>query len=137
MAALLQRHGNLRKSALPSGDRASILDLSATAFVELKAIVSRDPDGDSLLYLPAPALSGAFPSGRLLVTDAMNRDAAWIARSTRRGRVSSLTLALPVAFAEDGRAFALRGSFVDYSEGEWKCRRFDRWDLWEASTLAR
>ena len=100
-------------------------------------MTARATGTDAIVYLPNPVLAVAASGGRLLVTDAIDRDSTWIAEHTYRGRVSAVLLILPAAFADDGRAATLRASFMDYRPQEWALQRIDGWDFWQVGDLPR
>jgi uncharacterized SAM-binding protein YcdF (DUF218 family) len=133
--AALQRHYFMRRSVSPSAGHTSITDISPAAQAELRRIDAAAVGTDAILYLPKPELSVLVQQSRIIVTDAMDREAAWFESRSRRGRVSSLTLALPETFARDGRGVALRRSFTDYPDSSWTCRSVHGWDFWQASAF--
>lgn len=134
LGALLQRHLTLGHRFFPAENGVAVSDVPRPVLAEIFRVARAGDDGRSLLYLPNPTLAVPGPPGRLLVTDAIDRDAAWIAAQPRHGRVPRLTLVLPARFDPDGRAAALRASFVDYRPDEWTRRRLDDWDFWQART---
>lgn len=137
IGASWQRHRTLHRLGSAVVQRVSIPDLSIAAARALQQAAASASGTDAIVYLPNPVLTVAASGGRLLVTDAVDRDSTWIARHTYRGRVSAVLLVLPTAFASDDRAASLRASFLDYRPQDWTHQRIDGWDFWQAGALAR
>lgn len=137
VGASWQRHRTLHRLGIAVVHRVSIPDLSVAAARALQQATASTIGTDAIVYLPNPVLTVAASGGRLLVTDAVDRDSTWIAQRPYRGRVSAVLLVLPSAFANDDRAASLRASFLDYRPQEWTHQRIDGWDFWQAGELAR
>ena len=135
IGAALQRHHFMRHSVYPSAGHISITDMPPAAQAELRRIDATAIGTDQVIYLPKPELSVLVHHARLIVNDAVTREAAWFASLSYKGRVSSLTLVLPAIFNRDGRGVAARNSFTDYPESCWTRRSVQGWDFWQASFL--
>ncbi len=135
LGAFAQRVDNIRQQALRLPNGISLTGLDSAMLARMEQLDS--PDAGRLVYLPQPEMALLMSRARLLPTDAVIHDRAWLAIDTRHGRVAELILVLPAGFAHDGRADTIRGSFVDYTDDEWQRTRVGAWDFWRAASPAR
>ncbi len=132
IAAAFQRHYSLSRHVYAAGDHSAIADLTPAAQAELRHLDKAAGGTNAILYLSRAELSALVHSARLIVTDASDHNAAWLAAQPRHGRVALLTLVLPATFDQDGRGSVLRASFIDYPAAVWTCHSVDGWDFWQA-----
>lgn len=130
LGATMQRVVNIRRHGIRLASGISLTGLDPAVLARLRLIDSDPATG--LVYLPQPELALIMQQARVLPTDAVIHDIAWLAADTRAGRVSGLHLVLPSLFALDGRAAAIRASFTGYAEHEWRHTRISDWDFWQA-----
>ncbi len=130
--AALQRAHSLHERTYPAGNHAALSDMPATARIELQRLASEIASVDGVLFISSPETSAVLPPCRLIATDAADRTIAWIGARPRHGLVRLLALALPSRLADDGRAAALRASFVDFPADAWSLHSVSGWDFWTA-----
>jgi prepilin signal peptidase PulO-like enzyme (type II secretory pathway) len=130
LGATIQRIGNIRHHGIRLENGTSLTGLDPAVLARLRQI-DADP-ATGLVYLPQPELALMMRRARVLPTDAVIHDRAWLAADARAGRVPDLQLVLPGWFVLDGRAEAIRSSFTGYAEQEWHRTRVGDWDFWQA-----
>ncbi len=133
-ASMFARHHRLATLTHRTAAGNSIADASPAVQRAWQDFIDRHRGTNALLYLPTPAAATAVHGGRLLVTDAQDRPLSWFASTPRAGVVESLLLALPFSMETDGRAAALRASFIDYPKEGWHLSHLENWSFAEART---
>ncbi len=128
IAATGQRISNIKKLGVRSVRDISMLDIDEPA---LRFLEANDEKG-LLICLPRAMLIPALQRARILLFDEAEKSVLhqW------RGRVPSLMLVFPAEDVISGRAAALRASFLDYHELEWRVVKRGSWEFWQAGTAA-
>lgn len=127
----IQRHQSLRQHTHRGNEHLSLADFPPPVLAKLRLIASEAAGTDAIIFLPSVEISAHLPFCRMIVTDAIDRDIAWINARPRHGLVSQITVLMPERFSADGRAKALIASFRDFSSEAWTCQTISGWEFWQ------
>ena len=102
-------------------------DLDGAAAAKLHHLGQEYGRLGGVIYLPSPPLRFEVSHTRVIATDAMTRDMAWLRAQCYRGQVPVLTVLAPRAWSGSDRLAALLASFTGYPQDRWRCEVTGEW----------
>jgi hypothetical protein len=110
--------------------------LSRDALRVLQTLDSTLPPG-ALVVVPSPEMALDLQRVRRLPTHAAMMDLPQLTKQRWQGRVEDLVVLVDDRMIASGQAAALLGSFVDYSQTQWRIHRHGEWSFYHQGMFSQ